>query len=328
MNRKRLVAATKRQHLGYRGGALALALLLWVFVVSENEYTYVIQIPIEARNLSAQKAHKKEVPRTAQVRVRGTGRNIFKSLLLKNFVSDFKLVLDLERISEEYDFILNEYFERYPQKVVIPSSFGLEYVEVVYPHSIHISLDENLVKAVPVKVGLHLELRPGYTMVDPPRLIPDTVKVAGPKEVVQTIEYVMTKRDTLWNVETPISMVVPLMTSSSHLLEYSHNSVHFYQNVQAISERIISEIPVEVVNIYPGLRVFVNPSTVALTVVGGVDRIAEIRPEDIRVTIDFSEQWRNKQQFYEPRVVVPEGVISWQDLSPRNVELVVTKAAN
>ena len=99
-------------------GAFGLAFLLWIFVVSGNTYSTIMKLPIEARNLNAQKAHEKEVPLFASVRLRGTGRDLFKSFLLKNFAG-FKLVLDLEGISKEYEFILNEYFEKYPQKVVL-----------------------------------------------------------------------------------------------------------------------------------------------------------------------------------------------------------------
>ena len=70
---------------------------LWLFVVSEKEYDLVLDLPIEARNLSAQMAHKEEVPSYASIKIRGTGRNLFKSILLKNYAG-FKLVLDLEGI--------------------------------------------------------------------------------------------------------------------------------------------------------------------------------------------------------------------------------------
>ena len=92
-------------------GAFGLALLLWVFVVSENEYSMVFQLPIEARNLSVQKAHREEVPKYAQVRLKGMGRDLFSSYIFRKFAG-FKMVLDLEGISKEYEFVLNDYFER------------------------------------------------------------------------------------------------------------------------------------------------------------------------------------------------------------------------
>ena len=100
------------QKLSLLFGALGLALLLWIFVVSQNEYTLILDLPIEARNLNVQKAHKEEVPPSASVRLRGTGRDLFKSFLLKNF-GGFKLVLDLEGISQEYEFYLNDIAQFY-----------------------------------------------------------------------------------------------------------------------------------------------------------------------------------------------------------------------
>ena len=59
--------------IGIRLGAISLASLLWIFVISENIYLMVVDMPVEARNLPAQHALKEEVPEYAKVRLRGTG---------------------------------------------------------------------------------------------------------------------------------------------------------------------------------------------------------------------------------------------------------------
>ena len=84
-----------------------------------------MKVPLEVRNISAKKTLKEEVPSTVQVRFLGTGHELLKAFLLKDFYDDYKLVLDLDRISEEYKFNLNEYYERFPHKVVIPSSWKI-----------------------------------------------------------------------------------------------------------------------------------------------------------------------------------------------------------
>lgn len=328
MSKNQLQKYLNWQSLGMRLGAVGLAILLWVFVVSENEYTMVIDMPIEARNLSAQKAHKKEVPEYAQVRLKGTGRALFKTLLLKNFISNFKLVIDLDRISEEYDFYLNEYYEHYPQKVVIPPSYELEYIEVVYPDSIHISLDEYMVKKLTVKAPLKINPAPGYTLVGNINIYPASIEVAGPREVIQEMKYVSTIKDTFLLQDFDIDVNLKVDNQTRSLVEYSQTTISIHQDIQSVSERIISEIPVKVINVLPNLRLFVNPTTVALTVIGGVDRIAAVNPKDILVTIDFAKQWISGKNYYEPTVSVPVDILEWQDLSPRNLELVVTKDIN
>ena len=296
MNKTQLQNYLKWKSLGMRLGAVGLALLLWVFVVSENEYSMII--------------------------------DIFKTLLLKNFISNFKLVIDLDRISEEYDFYLNEYYERYPQKVVLPPSYELEYIEVVYPDSIHISLDEYMVKRLPVKAPVNISTSPGYAEVGDLLIIPDSMDVAGPREVIQAMEFVSTVQDTFISQEFDLNVNLGIDRKMRSLIEYSEPLIQLKQDIQPVSERIISEIPVRVYNVLPNLRLFVNPTTVSLTVIGGVDRIALVEPEDISVTINFAEQWVSGKNYYEPNVKVPEDILDWQDLSPRNLELVVTKESH
>jgi len=317
------------KQLGARLGAFGLAIFLWLFVVSNNNYSTIINIPIEIRNLNERKkAYKKEIPQIAKVRFKGKGRSIIKSLILKDFVKDFKLVIDLDRISEEYNFFLNDYYNRYPQKVSIPSTFELQYVEVIYPDSIHISLDEYMVKNVPVKSNIVINPSPGYIKIGKPILDSSLVTIAGAKNTVQSIEYIYTTNDTFNNIDMPINAQVSLETINNTLIEYSFLKLSYFQDIQPISERIISGVPVTIKNNLKGLVVRKNPSTVSLTIVGGLDYISEIQPTDISVTIDFTYQWSPKMQFYEPRVVVPDEILSWKDLTPRNIELAVAKESD
>ena len=329
MKESNFITFINSKQLGARLGAFGLAIFLWLFVVSNNNYSTIINIPIEVRNLNERKkAYKKEIPQIAKVRFKGKGRSIIKSLILKDFVKDFKLVIDLDRISEEYNFFLNDYYNRYPQKVSIPSTFELQYVEVIYPDSIHISLDEYMVKNVPVKSNIVINPSPGYIKIGKPILDSSLVTIAGAKNAVQSIEYIYTTNDTFNNIDMPINAQVSLETINNTLIEYSFLKLSYFQDIQPISERIISGVPVTIKNNLEGLVVRKNPSTVSLTIVGGLDYISEIQPTDISVTIDFTYQWSPKMQFYEPRVVVPDEILSWKDLTPRNIELAVAKESD
>jgi len=303
-------------------GAFGLALLLWVFVVSENEYTLVLDLPIEARNLNVQKAHKEEVPSSASVRLRGTGRDLFKSFLLKNFAG-FKLVLDLEGISQEYEFILNDYFEKYPQKVVLPLNYNVSFVEVIYPNRIKISLDEYSSKLVPVFSKLHINPAPGFMLVNQHKIMPSMINIAGPKKELALINHVETINDTI-NGLVSFYKAQTEIQSLGRLIEYSPSIVEISLDIQDISERIIADIPVMVINIPDKFRVFPSPQTVSLTVVGGVKRIAELASDDIRVIVDF-DNWNHQIQFYEPEVDIPSDILDWRDISPKNIEIAVAR---
>ena len=311
-----------RQKLSLFFGAFGLSLLLWVFVVSENEYTLILDLPIEARNLNVQKAHQEEVPPYASVRLLGTGRDLFKSFLLKNF-GGFKLVLDLEGISNEYEFVLNDYFEKFPQKIVLPLNYNLSFVEVVYPNRIKISLDEYSSKVVPVISNLFIKPSPGFLLVSEQKIIPSEIEIAGPKKELALINHVETDFDTINGLTSFYSGQIKIQ-SLGRLIEYSSETVEINLDIQNISERIIADIPVRVINVPNKFRVFPSPQTVSLTVIGGVNQISGLTSNDIKVFVDF-KIWNHLKQFYEPEVKIPEALLDWRDISPKNIEIGVAR---
>lgn len=311
-----------RQKLSLFFGAFGLSLLLWVFVVSENEYTLILDLPIEARNLNVQKAHQEEVPPYASVRLRGTGRDLFKSFLLKNF-GGFKLVLDLEGISNEYEFVLNDYFEKFPQKIVLPLNYNLSFVEVVYPNRIKISLDEYSSKIVPVISNLVVKPSPGFLLVSEQKINPSEIEIAGPKKELIFINHVETDFDTINGLTSFYSGQIKIQ-SLGRLIEYSSKTVGINLDIQNISERIIADIPVRVINVPNKFRVFPSPQTVSLTVIGGVKQISGLTSDDITVFVDFKD-WNHLKQFYEPEVKIPEALLDWRDISPKNIEIGVAR---
>ena len=62
-----------------------------------------------------------------------------------------------------------------------------------------------------------------------------------------------------------------------------------------------------------------------MTVVGGIDFISSLNPKDIYINVDFSK-WQPSVKFYPIQVEAPTDIIKWMDLSPQNIELIVTKS--
>ena len=258
----------------------------------------------------------------ASVILKGKGRDLFKSFLLKKY-SGFKIVLDLDGISQEYEFVLNEYFEKNPSKVVLPPSHNVDFVEVVYPNRIKIKLDEIMEKKVPISSNINEVIRDGYIQIGKTKFIPDSILIIGPKVELDQTESIFTIKDTLFNLykitRGQIDLIVP-----NRLINYSFNRANYYYNIQQISERIIVDIPVKVVNKIKGIRVFPSPQTVSLTVVGGINQIAQIESSEISVVVDFNF-WELEKIFYSPEVSIPFDILNWKNLSPRTIELGVAR---
>ena len=323
MNQMLAIDTTKFKRIFY---SFVIAFVFWFFIKSEDTYTVNLDIPLVARNLQEQKTYKEEVPENIFVTLKGTGRSFFWLRLFNNFYADdFKAVIDLSSITDEYNFQLDSYYKENPEKIVLPSSLDLQFIEVLNPRNVQIKLQRYMVKKVPVKSQILLSTEPGYIDVGT-KFLPDSISIGGPEEAVNDIQFVLTENDTLTNLISSFSGSWTILNPNK-LVSYDPRKVDGLINIQPISETIITNIPVQLVNKPSDVNVFVNPATVSLTIVGGLEQIASILPEDIDVIIDFTF-WSSEKQFYSPQISLPNFLIEWKDLSPNNLEILVIKEIN
>jgi hypothetical protein len=323
MNQMLTINTTKFKRIAY---SFVIAFVFWFFIKSEDTYTINLDIPLVARNLQEQKTYKEEVPESIFVTLKGTGRSFIWLRVFNNFYGDdFKAVIDLSSITDEYNFELDSYYKENPEKIVLPSSLDLQFVEVLNPRNVQIKLQRYMVKKVPIESQILVSTEPGYIALGE-QFFPDSISIGGPEEAVNQIDFVLTKKDTLIDLVASVNGNWSILNPNK-LVNFDPKKVDALIDVQPISETIITGIPVELINKPNDVNVFVNPATVSLTIVGGLNQITNILPEDINVIIDF-DLWNSEKQFYSPTIKLPDYLIEWKDLSPNNLEILVIKEIN
>jgi len=317
------INTTKFKRIAY---SFVIAFAFWFFIKSEDTYTVNLDIPLVARNLQEQKTYKEEVPESIFITLKGTGRSFIWLRVFNNFYGDdFKAVIDLSSITDEYNFELDSYYKENPEKIVLPSSLDLQFVEVLNPRNVQIKLQRYMVKKVPIESQILVYTEPGYISLGE-QFSPDSISIGGPEEAVNQIDFVFTEKDTLIDLVASINGNWSILNPNK-LISFDPKKVDAFIDVQPISETIITGIPVELINKPSDINVFVNPATVSLTIVGGLNQITNIIPEDIDVIIDFN-LWNSEKQFYLPTIKLPDYLIEWKDLSPNNLEILVIKEIN
>ena len=323
MNQMLTINTTKFKRIAY---SFVIAFVFWFFIKSEDTYTVNLDIPLVARNLQEQKTYKEEVPESIFVTLKGTGRSFIWLRVFNNFYrDDFKAVIDLSSITDEYNFELDSYYKENPEKIVLPSSLDLQFVEVLNPRNVQIKLQRYMVKKVPIESQILVSTEPGYIALGG-QFSPDSISIGGPEEAVNEIDFVFTEKDTLLDLIASVNGNWSILNPNK-LVSFDPKKVDALIDVQPISETIITGIPVELINKPNDVNVFVNPATVSLTIVGGLKQITNILPEDIDVIIDF-DLWNSEKQFYSPTIKLPDYLIEWKDLSPNNLEILVIKEIN
>ena len=317
------INTTKFKRIAY---SFVIAFVFWFFIKSEDTYTVNLDIPLVARNLQEQKTYKEEVPESIFVTLKGTGRSFIWLRVFNNFYGDdFKAVIDLSSITDEYNFELDSYYKENPEKIVLPSSLDLQFVEVLNPRNVQIKLQRYMVKKVPIESQILVSTEPGYIALGG-QFSPDSISIGGPEEAVNEIDFVFTEKDTLLDLIASVNGNWSILNPNK-LVSFDPKKVDAFIDVQPISETIVTGIPVELINKPNDVNVFVNPATVSLTIVGGLKQITNILPEDIDVIIDF-DLWNSDKQFYSPTIKLPDYLIEWKDLSPNNLEILVIKEIN
>ena len=306
--------------------SFVIAFIFWFFIKSEDTYSVTTSIPLVARNLQEQKTYKEEVPESIIVSLKGSGRAFIWLRFFDNFYEDYKAVIDLSSIADEYNFELDQYYKNNPEKIVLPTSLDLEFVEVISPRNIKINLDQYLVKKVPIMSEIMVTTSAGYFQVGEV-FSPDSISIGGPQEIVDTIDFVKTQKDTLVDLVSSVESEF-LIINPDRVVDFDPKKVKGFINIQPISETIVTGIPVKLINKPNDINVFVNPATVSLTIVGGLDQIAKIGSTDIEVLINFEKSWSPDKQFYSPEVKIPDSILEWKDLSPNNLEILVIKEIN
>ena len=323
MNQMLTISTTQFKRIAY---SFVIAFVFWFFIKSEDTYTVNLDIPLVARNLQEQKTYKEEVPESIFVTLKGTGRSFIWLRVFSNFYGDdFKAVIDLSSITDEYNFELDSYYKENPEKIVLPSSLDLQFVEVLNPRNVQIKLQRYMVKKVPIESQILVSTEPGYITLGG-QFSPDSISIGGPEEAVNEIDFVFTEKDTLLDLIASVNGNWSILNPNK-LVSFDPKKVDALIDVQPISETIVTGIPVELINKPNDVNVFVNPATVSLTIVGGLKQITNILPEDIDVIIDF-DLWNSEKQFYSPTIKLPDYLIEWKDLSPNNLEILVIKEIN
>ena len=98
--------------------SFVIAFIFWFFIKSEDTYSVTTSIPLVARNLQEQKTYKEEVPESIIVTLKGSGRAFIWLRFFDNFYEDYKAVIDLSSIADEYNFELDQYYKNNPEKIV------------------------------------------------------------------------------------------------------------------------------------------------------------------------------------------------------------------
>ena len=292
----------------------ALATLFWFAVVTENDFEYDLDIPIVVLNLPDGKTVANGLPETARVRFEGKGRALLNLL----FNRDARVELDISNMRRRHAFELQRQMVNTRR-----SGTGLIPRQILHPDTVWVRLTNLLEKSVRVAGAVKITTTPGYTVVGPLHFSPDSILISGPEEIVGAIDSVSTEFKEFANIQQRIATRLRLQPlRQSPRISFSTEAVEFTAEVQKLIEVTLQEIPVQVQNTPPHLRVTAVPSTLALTVEGGEKLLLNLKREDIIAYLDYARIRETNAAAYPAYIRTPEG-LRYREVKPTLFKLII-----
>ncbi len=292
--------------------ALFFAIIIWFMVVTENEYEQVIEAPITLLNTPPGKVILSEVPRSAKVKIKGSG----KSLIALGVSRGARLQLDLSGIETQRTFRLG------PRHVILARSAGaVRSQEILMPDTVSIRLDDFDARRIAVEPRITSTPALGYTSVGDFRVTPDSVLVSGPKSLVVQIDRVYTQELEYSDLRFDVEETVQLVPTPFEKVSIARSEVDVYLDIQMLVERTMNGIPVKVKNVPRNLKITVLPSDLSLVLEGGGELLTQLDPNDILAYIDYNRIRLSPANEFPAVIDRPEGV-RYRDVKPKTFKLV------
>ncbi|MBO8129943.1 MAG: hypothetical protein H0Z29_00315 [Candidatus Marinimicrobia bacterium] len=302
---------------------LLITLFIWVITALNNEYSYTFDVKLDVVNVKEGKILKNLVP--GKVKAKFTGRGLDLIYLLIAPSSSFKFVLDIQRINYYYKFDLNSYFVGNPEKIIYPRKSNIAFNQIVWPDSVEIVLDKYVRKELLIVPVIKINVAPGYMKIGDLEINPDTVTVEGPHSYLKEIVVLTTESKVINNAIRDVKEKLKIIKPVGYNIRLSHEYVECYQKVDLISELVVKDIPVKILNKPADVEIYSNPPVVNVKLVSAVSILKEANKDDIEVTWDYRKQYRRGVISYQPLVKVPNDIISYEVI-PDSIELRIIRS--
>ena len=205
----------------------------------------------------------------------------FEIILYKFFIKNIDLSIDKDviydknigtvNINKKLFEIENQLFEKNEIEVVISKQISFNYSVLSK-------------KKVPVFFDKKIKFRPGYLNEDEFNLIPDSIFVIGPTNIIDTLKRVKTILFEKNDVYKPFNEVVELSLLDDLL--FNQNEIKISSIIKKYSEKDF-KIPIKILNLPDSIRLKLFPNYVTLKAIISLDRYNEISNNDFMITSNY-----------------------------------------
>lgn len=297
--------------LGLKLAAILCAVSLWFFVVSGKNYQMEMAVPLRIQNLPSILAISSPVPKTIPILLTGTGIELIR-VRFQN-LAYFGVDLSAATLGVQ-TVILDERLFHSEMKNIHP-------VVGMGAYTLDIAIDTRITQEVPIRLVGEIKPAKGYVMIGEPTTIPNTVSLSGARKTLTRVFEISSSPINLTNLKSTDTIDLPLSSDGlPSQIKLQTKSVKLAFQVQKRITKTFPKIPVHLVGPYERGVHSIEPEFVSLDVTGGKEMVQKLKPENIRLFLEFTRFEVEHSDSLAPTTVIDQPIESWT-LTPAVVHL-------
>lgn len=180
---------------------------------------------------------------------------------------------------------------------------GLAITEIT-PRQISFKVEKIKFKKLKIEPQTDLTFSEEYGLATPINVYPDSILVAGPSGLLDSINSINTKLISLSSLDSKINMITEIEEPIGFKLEKNITELTF--DVQRIIEKTFENIKVKIDGLPKDRDVVLIPNTVNCSLRGGINILGKINSEEIIAAIDYREIVYDTLGSVQPKILLPK----------------------
>lgn len=288
------------------------SIILWGSVSLSEEYFATIEMPLLITDIPEGSALAEITRDKVAISVKGVGWQL----------AGMSLGPDLE-------FKVSSKGKNGSQKIYLESAAGqnswlsssIQLMEVK-PDELEFKVEKLAKKKVQVIPNIKLNYRPGYGLVSPIRVSPDSVMITGPTSLVNEIQNINTAISSMDDINKSVSKDVTLEHIEN--VSYENPVVKVEFEVQKIVDKVFENVPIIVKNVPQFRELKLFPEKARITLRGGINLLGKMKAEDLKPYVTFKQALSDTLGAITPTFAPPEYTILI-DIKPNKLEYIIKK---
>lgn len=275
-----------------------LASLLWVYASLREEYTTILDIPLEIR-LPSNFTSEITITPSVRVKVFGAGWQLV-NLLWFTTPRCVILLTNLHSQLEDQTLLVSKVMMQ--QGIQVPS--GIQVLAILQDH-FRVHLSTIVQKKVPVLPNLEIQPREGFIHLNTTNITPDSITLRSNQSRLSQIHFWKTARVSVSDIFEPQTLQTGLLDTLRGIVEVPPVAVQLTLNVQQMAEYTFYDVPVHITSVPSQHPMVLLPERITIHVRGGIHTIAKLSPHDIRAFVDYAAILSNTTGTVFPKIIAP-----------------------